>query len=197
MYRAADGKRRRKRRKKKVSFLIPLAAALLITITVFMLPDFSRNRIFPQHYSGYVEMYSRKYGVDPKLVYAVIKTESNFDPNAESDVGARGLMQLMSDAFEWVSYRMEDDRDLDYDCMFEPEYNIEYGTYLLKLLMDEYGDKRTALAAYHAGRGQVNSWLKDSSLSSDGKKLDTIPSSVTNYYVNKVMAAYDAYNNLY
>ncbi|MGN1090795.1 MAG: lytic transglycosylase domain-containing protein [Huintestinicola sp.] len=194
MYRAADGKRRKK---KKSNAFTPLAAAVLITITVFMLPDFSRNCIYPQHYSGYVEIYSRKYGVDPTLVYAVIKTESNFDPNVESDVGARGLMQLMDDAFEWVSYRMKDDRDLDYDCMFEPEYNIEYGTYLLKLLLDEYGDKRTALAAYHSGRGQVNSWLKDTSLSSDGKKLDNIPSSVTNHYVDKVMSAYDAYNNLY
>lgn len=81
--------------------------------------------------------------------------------------------------------------------MYVPEYNIQYGTYLLMLLYNEYGDEETALAAYHSGRGNVNKWLEDSSLSSDGQVLDDIPSSVTKHYVKKVMQAYDAYNNLY
>lgn len=174
-----------------------LIIAGVIVISSALAPKITREYIYPEPYGEYVERFAEKYDMDPNLIFAVIKTESNFDPHAVSDVGARGLMQLMEEAYEWVGYRMEDDRELGYDSMYVPEYNIEYGTYLLMLLYNEYGDIRTALAAYHTGRGNVNSWLEDPDLSSDGKTLDEIPSSVTRHYVDKVMTAYDAYNNLY
>lgn len=185
------------RRKRKRSPVLPLLLIILLGMGIYKLPDLCRAYIYPRKYSEYVEKYSSKYDMDSNFIYAVIKTESNFDPSAESDVGARGLMQLMEDAYDWVGYRMKDGREIDYDHMFVPEYNIEYGTYLLMLLYDEYGDYETALAAYHSGRGNVNKWLEDSKLSSDGKTLDDIPSSATKHYVNKVMNAYSAYNNLY
>ncbi len=188
--------RREPYRKRKVSVL-PFFIILLLVIGCAKLPDLSRRYVYPRKYSELVDMYSAKYGVDENLVYAVIKTESNFDPSAESDAGARGLMQLMEDAYDWVGYRMADERDIDYDCMFVPEYNIQYGTYLLMLLCSEYGDEKTALAAYHSGRGNVNGWLSDGKLSSDGRTLTDIPSAATKHYVSKVMRAYDAYNNLY
>ncbi|MBQ5333882.1 MAG: lytic transglycosylase domain-containing protein [Oscillospiraceae bacterium] len=184
-------------RRKRRNPLFPFVIIILLGVGIYMLPDLCRNYIYPEKYSEYVEKYSAKYGMDSHFIYAVIKTESNFDPKAESDVGARGLMQLMEDAYDWVGYRMEDGREISYDHMFVPEYNIEYGTYLLMLLYNEYGDYETALAAYHSGRGNVNKWLEDSSLSADGKTLDDIPSSATKHYVNKVMNAYSAYNNLY
>ncbi|MBR4223753.1 MAG: lytic transglycosylase domain-containing protein [Oscillospiraceae bacterium] len=134
--------------------------------------------------------------MDKYFIMAVIKTESDFDPKAQSEVGARGLMQLMGDAFDWVALRMDDDR-YTYDDMYDPEHNIEYGTYLLKLLYEEYGDERTALAAYHTGRGRVNSWLADERFSKDGKTLDSIPSSATAHYVDKVMGAYFVYRFIY
>ena len=176
---------------------LPLLIIVLLVIGCYKLPELSKDCVYPRKYADLVEKYSKEYGVDENLVFAVIKTESNFDPSAESEVGARGLMQLMEDAYDWVGYRMGDGRELDYDSMYVPEYNIQYGTYLLMLLYNEYGDEETALAAYHSGRGNVNKWLEDSSLSSDGQVLDDIPSSVTKHYVKKVMQAYDAYNNLY
>lgn len=185
------------REKTRSGFRTLVALVLIAALVIFSLPEFSRRVIYPQKYSEFVQLYSEKYGVDPNLIYAVIKTESNFDPNACSDVGARGLMQLMEDAFEWVKYRMGDDREISYSDMYNPEYNIEYGTYLLKLLCEEFGDNETALAAYHSGRGSVNGWLEDSELSGDGNALDEIPSDVTRHYVNKVMRAYEGYNNLY
>lgn len=188
--------KRKKRTKKGNGAIVFLLTALLI-IECARLPDISRKYIYPEKYEALVEKYAHKYNVDEKLIYAVIKTESDFNPNAESDVGARGLMQLMEDAYEWVSYRMGDDRGITYDHMFVPEYNIEYGTYLLMLLCSEYDTPETALAAYHSGRGNVNKWLEDSDLSLDGKTLSDIPSSVTKHYVSKVMKAYSAYNNLY
>ena len=106
-------------------------------------------------------------------------------------------MQLMEDAYDWVKFRMEDERSISYDDMYTPEYNIEYGSYLIKLLYEEYGDIETSVAAYHSGRGSVNEWLKNEEYSSDGKTLDKIPSDTTAHYVNKVMRAYEAYINLY
>ncbi|MGN0642097.1 MAG: lytic transglycosylase domain-containing protein [Huintestinicola sp.] len=169
----------------------------VIIFAVIKAPDLCRTYIYPEKYSELVETYSQKYGVDKYLVYAVIKTESNFDPNACSEVGARGLMQIMEDAYDWVGYRMNEERELSYDCMYVPEYNIEYGTYLLKLLYEEFGNEEAAIAAYHTGRGNVNSWLKDPEYSSDGVTLDKMPSSATAHYVSKVMRAYANYRNLY
>ncbi|MCM1059397.1 MAG: lytic transglycosylase domain-containing protein [Eubacterium sp.] len=157
----------------------------------------SKRYLYPIEYGELVENASRETGIDKYLICAVIKTESGFSPEAESDAGARGLMQLMEDAFDWVRFRMEDGRDVSYDDMYDPAYNIEYGSFLLKLLYEEYGDERTALAAYHSGRGCVNGWLEDERYSSDGRTLDKIPSETTEHYVKKVMTAYEGYTNLY
>ncbi len=183
-------------RKKLSKFLFILFVGIII-FGVCNIENICKKYIYPIEYGGFVEKAAYETGIDKYLIYAVIKTESNFDPNAESDVGARGLMQLMEDAFEWVKFRMEDERKINYSDMYIAEYNIEYGSYLLMLLYDEYEDEETALAAYHSGRGSVNNWLKDKSYSTDGKTLDKIPSDVTAHYVNKVMKAYEGYTNLY
>ncbi len=183
-------------RKKLGSFLLILFLGAVV-VGIFNIENICKKYIYPIEYGRYVEKAAYETDIDKYLVYAVIKTESNFDPNATSDVGARGLMQLMEDAFEWVKFRMDDERDISYDDMYTPEYNVEYGSYLIMLLYEEYDDVETAVAAYHSGRGSVNEWLKDKANSSDGKTLDNIPSETTAHYVNKVMKAYEAYINLY
>lgn len=186
-------------RKKLGSFLLILFLGAVV-VGICNIENICKKYIYPMdyyHYSGFVDQFSSSTGIDRYLIYAVIKTESNFDPEATSDVGARGLMQIMEDAFEWVKFRMNDDSDISYDDMYVPYNNIKYGSYLLKLLYEEYGDVETAVAAYHSGRGSVNEWLKNEEYSSDGKTLDKIPSSTTAHYVNKVMKAYEAYTNLY
>ena len=182
--------------KKLGAFLIIVLLGLIIW-AVCNMEGLSRKYVYPVGYSDMVETASMETGIDKYLIYAVIRTESNFNAEAESEVGARGLMQLMEDAFDWVKFRMEDDRSVTYDDMYDPGYNIEYGSFLLKLLYEEYGDERTALAAYHSGRGSVNGWLEDKNYSSDGKTLDKIPSDTTEHYVKKVMTAYEGYTNLY
>ncbi len=182
--------------KKLGGFLIIVLLGLIIW-AVCNMEGLSRKYVYPVGYSDMVETASMETGIDKYLIYAVIRTESNFNAEAESEVGARGLMQLMEDAFDWVKFRMEDDRSVTYDDMYDPGYNIEYGSFLLKLLYEEYGDERTALAAYHSGRGSVNGWLEDKNYSSDGKTLDKIPSDTTEHYVKKVMTAYEGYTNLY
>ncbi len=150
----------------------------------------------PIRYSEYVETYAAQNDIDKYLVYAVIKTESGYKPDAVSNVGARGLMQIMEDTFDWIKYRL-DDETTEYSDMFEPEDNIRYGCYLLGYLYDEFGNIDATMAAYHAGRGNVNEWLADPRYSSDGVHLDVIPISDTAHYVDKINKAMDTYIELY
>ena len=105
-------------------------------------------------------------------------------------------MQIMEEAFDWVKYRL-DDEDSVYDDMFSPDVNIRYGTYLLSYHLKEFGREELAIAAYHAGGGSVSEWLADPAYSADGERLDSIPSSTTAHYVEKVANAYRYYIELY
>ncbi|MBQ7541004.1 MAG: lytic transglycosylase domain-containing protein [Clostridia bacterium] len=151
--------------------------------------------VYPHKYEDSVEKYSAQYGVDKNLIYAVICTESSFRTDASSEVGAAGLMQIMPETFEWLCMRMGEDAEF-YE-LYDPDTAIRFGTYLLHLLTEEFGDVRTVLAAYHAGRGQVARWLGDASVSPDGKTLAKIPYSDTAHYVRKVERAISMYQNLY
>ena len=186
-----------KRKKRALPVVISIVAVLLVLAAAAYF-GYGRllEALFPIKYENYVERYSRENGLDKYFVYAVIKTESGFRPDAVSDVGARGLMQIMEDTFDWLKFRQGDESAVYYD-MYDPQTNIRYGCYLLGFLMEEFGDIETAAAAYHIGRGRVSEWLGDSSISSDGVHLDVIPASDTAHYVSKITKAVEIYKRLY
>ena len=92
-----------------------------------------------------VEESARNHGVDPLLVHSVIKAESNYNPNAVSNKGAQGLMQLMPATA----------RELGVKNPMNPKENIEGGVKFLKYLQTQFNDPALALAAYNAGEGAV------------------------------------------
>ncbi len=151
---------------------------------------------YPLMYSELVERYAEEYGLDKYLLYAVIKTESSFDPEAVSNVGARGLMQIMEETFDWIQFRLGEEDVTVYDDMFDPETNIRYGGYLLSYLMNEFGNLDCAAAAYHSGIGTVSEWLTDPEISKNGETLDVIPARSAAHYVDKINTALEKYHAL-
>lgn len=122
-----------------------------------------------------IEQSSKKYGVDENLIKSVIKVESNFDPNAVSSVGAKGLMQIMP--FNYESLGITDPFDI--------EQNIDGGTKYIKKCLDMYdGDVQMALMAYNGGSGRMASRGVNSV-----NDLYKMPKETQNY-VSKVMDYY-------
>lgn len=92
-------------RRRQVRRLAVWAGALLFLVLLGILllrpaTGYALREMYPRTYREYVERYSREYGVDKNLVYAVAKIESNFQPDAHSHADARGVMQMTKDAFE-------------------------------------------------------------------------------------------------
>lgn len=174
-----------------VSIILVLSISFCTSKAVFM-------AIFPTDYSQYVEKYCYEYNIEPTLAYAVIKTESGFDPHAISSAEAKGLMQLTDDTFEWLQWKKGVENAMDSTQLYDPKTNIEYGVYLLSYLCEKYnGDYKLVLSAYHAGSGNVACWLANEQYSSDGVTLDVIPTPDTRNYFNKVSRNIKFYDYLY
>ena len=171
------------------------AALVIIVISVIALKKPVMRLIYPDKYSDIIVETANEYSIDPDLLFAVIHTESGFDPDAVSYAGARGLTQITEDTFDWLITKTGE--DYTFDDLFDANVSIKYGALFLGMLKNEFTSDREVLAAYHAGRGSVNKWLSDSDYSSDGKTLDTIPISDTAHYVHKVTNAIDKYKSLY
>jgi hypothetical protein len=127
-----------------------------------------------QDYSSYVQQAAAKYEIEPDLIHAVIKTESNGNQRAVSRKGAMGLMQLMPS----TAY------DMNVVNPFNPEENIEGGTKYLRQLLEKFnGDLTLALAAYNAGPKTVE------------KYGNVPPISETKQYVKKIISLFKGKNS--
>lgn len=152
---------------------------------------------YPEKYGEYVEYYAGKYAIDPLVLYAVIRTESGFDPNARSGVDARGLMQITEETFEWIKGRIAPDEPLVFEDLYDPETNVRFGSYYFACCLDRYaGDLATAAAAYHSGWGTVDRLIGDG-CSLDGETLNRFPYPQMKRYVEKVTGSYARYQRLY
>lgn len=165
----------------------------LVCISLFNINNIQKI-FYPIRYSKYVEKYSEKYGVDKYLVYSIIKTESKFDRRAVSNKGAKGLMQLTDMTSSWAFNEL----GIKNGDVFDPETNINAGTWFLSRLQKEFkGDLKLVIPAYNAGAGNVKRWLKSSDYSGDGTSLNNIPFEETSKYRDKVLVNYDMYRELY
>ena len=176
--------------------LYSVLAVAVVALGVFAFIKLRKNSEYKILYSDEISAASNEFSVPRELIYAMIRTESGFDSNAESGVGACGIMQMMPSSFEWLQEKRGTVGEYTTDDLFNPEVCIDYGCYLLKYFYDYYGDERCAVAAYNAGF-VVGEWLSDSNYSKDGKTLDKIPYPETSNYVDKVESAKEMYIKLY
>lgn len=154
------------------------------------------RQAYPIHYEQTISEQAAANGLPVELVLAVIRTESSFRPRAQSNVGARGIMQLTEETFDWVKSHKEPDAGTTFEDMFDPQTGIAYGTYLLGMLVREFGSVENALCAYHAGWGNAKKWLRDPEYSTGGR-IDNIPFGDTDAYVKKVLRTMNIYRDLY
>lgn len=129
-----------------------------------------RTGDIPVSYVSIINSACERYGVDPSLVHAIVKVESDFNPFAISRKGAMGLMQLMPQTASTMNVRNT----------FSPDENIEGGVKYLRYLLDRYeGNLSLSLAAYNSGETSVKKW-------------GTIPPfKETQDYVKKIMQIYN------
>ncbi|MCI8497548.1 MAG: lytic transglycosylase domain-containing protein [Clostridiales bacterium] len=185
-------------KKMRVGRFLCLLAFLGVSIFLLIAADhcFLENA-YPRKYTDLVETASEQSQIPQELLYAVIRTESHFDPDAVSYASAYGLMQMTADTFDWVQLKTDGKVQMKQDRLFEPEISVRYGARLLRLLTDRYHNTETALCAYHAGIGNVDSWLRNPEYSSDGSTLDRIPIEETRNYAKKVLRTMQYYQTLY
>jgi peptidoglycan lytic transglycosylase len=149
-----------------VRFLVATSLALLAFAGVAAWvveaePDWYLRARYPLEYEHIVSAHAQNYGLDPALLAAVIYAESRFDADVESSAGAVGLMQLLPQTAKGIALRTGGARFVVSD-LSDPEINVRYGSWYLDHLRGRYdGDMRLALAAYHAGQGNVDRWLEE------------------------------------
>ncbi len=212
---------RRKRSARKAGWKLPIWLMIpLISLTVLLIAAFTAQCLmagylkqcadkheaearavdlsYPLMYREYIDQYAAEYNLKPAFVAAIIRNESSFRIRAESAVGARGLMQLMPDTAEWIAHKLKIE-GYAFERMFDPESNIRFGCWYLRYLSRLFrGDPVCVACAYHAGQGEIASWLS-SGYSDDGPtlQLDRLPEGPTRQYAERVTRDYGIYEKKY
>ena len=182
-------------KKHKAINRITVAAIILfwLAFTAVFSVNCSEKQIYPILYKDEIIAVSEKYGIDPALVFAIVRTESGFDPFAVSAKGATGLMQIMPLTGKYIA---EKKGITEYD-LFDVNTNLDFGCYYWKYLSERFYGLNETAAAFNAGEGTVNGWLKNREYSSDGERLDDIPYKETKDYVKKICESLKRYRKLY
>lgn len=155
----------------------------------------------PYRYEELIESEAAKNNLHPAFVAALVLNESSFNPQAESNVGARGLMQVMDGTAQYIYQKMNPSMDgYEFDQLYTPEVNVEFGCWYLGYLSEIFrGDPVLVAAGYHAGPTQVKNWLNDSTYSSDNLtlELEKLKDGPTKSYAGRVLKDYSIYKRLY
>ena len=144
---------------KKV-FVLVLVSALVITLWLFY--QRGRDLLFPQKYRQIINEVANRYQIEPLLLAAIVSAESSFNPNATSNTGARGLMQIMPSTGKDIARKLQYE-NFAIEDLYDPTINLNFGCYYLYKLLQTYQDQTLALVAYNAGKTNLNRWLKEAS----------------------------------
>lgn len=184
------------RRGRRISLFWRLLLVFAAVLLFLNSPWFLKH-LYPFPYRELIVSHSQEAGLDPLLVAAVVKQESGFDPEAVSKKGAVGLMQVMPDTGRWAAGRSGLTGFVP-GQLVSPEVNLRIGCWYLHYLEGEYkGNWVLVLAAYNAGKGNVEQWLAAGTWDGTWENLDSIPFYQTRTYIKETAGAYSIYQRLY
>lgn len=184
---------------KNKKFLVGMFIFIIIVIAFIIFKDKLLKMIYPKTYNEIVSVYANEYNVDPNLIFAVIKAESNFNSKAVSNKSAIGVMQIVENTAIDVAKKSEielDDKNIEEELL-KVDNNINIGTKYLSTLLERYKNIEVALAAYNAGIGTVDNWIEKGVIKADGSDIENVPYKETNNYVRKILRDYRIYEYLY
>lgn len=174
------------------------AVALLLTVAAIgsAVLVYLRWRWREQRYNPLIAEVAARYGVDPLLVKAIVRRESDFDPFAYGSAGEIGLMQVMpGTGAEWA--RATGRKNFGRDSLWNERINLEAGTWYLARALNRWRDKDDpvpfALAEYNAGPGRVLRWLPRGAATTAEEFRRAIPAPSVRRYVDSVMEYYEIY----
>ncbi len=159
--------------------------------------DLRWRLVYPIDYYDEIQRYAGAVGNDAPLMLALVREESYFNPEAQSAVGAKGLMQLMPATAKEISayygYGLVSE-----DELYKPELNIKIGnTYYAQLRSMLNGLDISAIAAYNGGIGSIGRWKKNLNYADTDEFVEQIPYPETKNYVKKVFRSYWNYLRIY
>lgn len=202
---SVKGKRKARSRRTKThgrlySWLLLLGVLLVIGFggwKIWSSDTVQMRFVYMWDYQQDIVTYSKKNNVDPFLVAAIIKNESNFKHDAVSKVGAVGLMQIMPETGRWIAEQMGLENYQDSD-LYQTRKNIRMGCWYVGELEHEFQHNLVLLmVAYNAGRGQTHEWMQENGWDYNFSDIKSIPYPDTREYVAKVMQDRDKYYLLY
>jgi soluble lytic murein transglycosylase len=168
-----------------------------LSMSIASAPDKFWRLAFPLPYRKQLEDYCREHSLDPYMVAALIRQESEFNVKALSRADARGLTQVMPATGRELGRRLGVPR-YQTSMLFTPDTNLKIGTYYLRELLDQLNGKwEETLASYNAGKARVNSWLVATNYHEPAEFVESIPFSETRLYVQSVMRNAEVYRRLY
>ncbi|MBO9326399.1 MAG: transglycosylase SLT domain-containing protein [Roseiflexus sp.] len=156
-----------------------------------------RRILYPVPFTATVLTRSREFGVDPALMYALLRQESAFDPAATSWAGARGLAQVMPATGRGIAQALGVTGFREAD-LYLPDLSIRFGAFYLSRQMTAMnGSIEGALAAYNGGPGNARRWSGGAPITDPDLFAERIDFEETRNYVKSVIAQYDVYRRLY
>jgi soluble lytic murein transglycosylase len=174
-------------------------ALLLIVILglLFYRAQWMLEWLYPIQYKEDILVSAQNYEIDPFLVAAIIRVESNFNKDGLSPKGAVGVMQIMPDTAAWIVEASGFSQDTLL-ALHRPDVNIEIGTRYLQMLFQQFeGNQAAVLAAYNAGPGNVRKWLQSGTWDGTEEVLEQIPFGETRHYVQRVHYYLHKYRQIY
>lgn len=163
---------------------------------VSSLPEGYWEALFPKPYWPDLKKFCSQNALDPYLVAALIRQESEFNPNAVSRANAIGLMQLLPRVGKLVA-KEQKVKHFSATQLFTPATNLQLGTRYFRHMVDKFGALEYALAAYNAGSERVDDWLGQAKYRDPQEFVESIPFTETREYVQAILRNASVYRQLY